>query len=133
MVLSKGVGVAHAEHLAPAVRSILERTGEARIIADGLGALRDPRDVDLARRYATHPPWTARVSAAKALGRIGTSEDRKQLIDMLGDPNWWVRYRAAHSLAGLPFVAREELRKIRAELTDRFAGHALDQVMAEKT
>ena len=126
-------GIADSGQVAPAVRSILEGAGEARVIADGLSALRDPRDVDLARRHTVHASWMVRVAAAKALGRLGTPEDCKMLTAMLGDPNWWVRHRAAHALAGLPFVGLEELRKIRVELTDRFAGQALDHVMAEKT
>lgn len=126
-------GIAHAEHLAPAVRRILEQAVDERVIADGLDVLRDPRDVGLARRYAAHGSWMVRVVAAKALGRIGTPEDRKLLTGMLGDPNWWVRYRSAHSLAGLPFVKIEELRKIRGVLTDRFAAEMLDQMIAEKT
>ena len=125
--------VAYAEHLAPAVRGILERGGEERLIADGLSALRDPRDVGLVRRHVAHASWVVRVSAAKALGRLGTPDDCKTLIVLLGDPNWWVRYRAAHSLTGLPFVGLEELGKIRAALTDRFAAQALDHVMAERT
>ena len=125
--------VAYAEHLAPAVRGILDRGAEDRVIADGLSALRDPRDVDLVRRYAAHASWMVRVAAAKALGKLGTPDDCKTLITLLGDANWWVRYRAAHSLTGLPFVGLEELEKIRAALTDRFAAQALDHVMAEKT
>ena len=124
--------IAHAGHVAAAVRSILEGAEEESVIADGLSALRDPRDVDLARRHAAHASWMVRVAAAKALGRLGTLEDCKMLTAMLGDPNWWVRHRAAHSLAGLPFLGNEELGKIRAALTDRFGGQALDHVMAER-
>jgi hypothetical protein len=48
------------------------------------------------------------------------------------DEVWWVRFRAAQSLASLPFFSRDELWRLRFLLTDRFAQDILDQVVAEQ-
>jgi HEAT repeat protein len=69
--------------------------------------------------------------AAKALGRIGEQRDTEKLIQLLGDSQWWVRYRAAQALAKLPWINQESLERIQAEQTDRFAEDILEQVMAE--
>jgi HEAT repeat protein len=123
---------AHPGPLAPAVRRLVREAADEGVVADALGALRDPRDADLARERAAHPSWIVRVSAAKALGRVGTDADRGLLVRLLDDPNWWVRHRAAQSLAGLPSVTPAELRAIRAGLPDGRAAGALDQVIAER-
>ncbi|MFN7087510.1 MAG: HEAT repeat domain-containing protein [Burkholderiales bacterium] len=124
--------VAHAERVVPAVRRILQGASDERVIAACLRLMNDPRDIGLARRYTAHPSWIVRLGATRALGRIGMPEDRKLLVDMLGDPSWWVRYHAARALVALPFVRIDELQKIRAVLPDRFAADMLGQVIAEK-
>lgn len=123
--------VAHSDRVVPAVRRILQNTNDEQVIAAGLRLLRDPRDIEMARNFATHPSWIVRVGAMRALGSIGMPEDRKLLTNMLGDPSWWVRYHAAHALVALPFVRIDELQKIRAVLPDRFAADMLGQVIAE--
>jgi hypothetical protein len=52
-------------------------------------------------------------------------------VGMLGDSQWWVRYRAARALAHLPWMDDERLRHIKGTLTDRYARDILHQVMAE--
>jgi HEAT repeat protein len=124
--------VSYAEHLGPAVRRVAELATDHGLLADCLNALRDPHDVDLARRHALHESWIVRVAAAKALGRIGEPGDRERLIAMLGDPHWWVRYRAGGALAALPSVSPADLERIRAALSDRFAAEMLRHVIAER-
>ena len=72
------------------------------------------------------------MAAARALGRLGAPEDRELLVEMLGDPHWWVRYHAGQALVAMPFGKLDDLTKIRTALTDRFAADMLGQVIAER-
>jgi len=72
-----------------------------------------------------------RVQAARALGRVGERSDAERLVALLGDAQWWVRYRAAQALLELPALSRADLDALRASLTDRFAADMLSQAMAE--
>ncbi|HYA20718.1 MAG TPA: HEAT repeat domain-containing protein [Burkholderiales bacterium] len=126
------LNVAHSEQALPAIRRILQSATDDRVISSCLQALTDPEDVGLARTYTRHPSWFVRVQAVSAVGRIGSREDRDALIAPLSDSVWWVRYRAAQALAGLPQVTLDEVRQIRDKIGDRFAKDILTQVIAEK-
>jgi len=126
------LNVAHSDQALPAIRRILQSATDDRVISSCLQALTDPQDVGLARTYLRHSSWFVRVQAASALGRIGSREDRDALIAPLSDSVWWVRYRAAQALAGLPQVTLDEVRQIRDKINDRFAKDILTQVIAEK-
>ncbi|QYF92478.1 HEAT repeat domain-containing protein [Massilia sp. PAMC28688] len=78
-----------------------------------------------------HQDWRVRMHAAKALGRVGRREDVAALTQLLSDREWWVRYRSAQVIAGLPFVQPDDMRQLAQAATDRFAGDMLRQVMAE--
>lgn len=123
---------AHSDEALPAIRRILQSATDDRVISACLQALRDPHDVELARTYVRHPSWFVRVQAVSALGRVGSKNDRDALIAPLSDSVWWVRYRAAQALAGLPQVTLDEVRQIRDSIADRFAQDILTQVIAEK-
>lgn len=82
-------------------------------------------------QLATHEDWRVRMHAAKALGRLGVRGDVPLLTAMLADREWWVRYRTAQVLVGLPFLTRTEVKQIAMDSTDRFAGDMLRQVLAE--
>jgi len=84
------------------------------------------------RTLLGHEDWQGRVQAARALGRVGERSDAARLTRLLGDPQWWVRYRAAQALRELPLLAQADLDAVRASLTDRFALDMLDQVLAEE-
>jgi HEAT repeat protein len=73
-----------------------------------------------------------RSTAARALGRIGTHEDRRRLMDLLSDPHWWVRHHAASALVALPSMNPGETEGLLAALKDRYAADALRQALAEK-
>ena len=55
------------------------------------------------------------------------------MIPLLADVEWWVRYRTAQALAGMPFFSATELELLRNNLSDRFARDMLGQVLAERT
>lgn len=84
------------------------------------------------RSLASHVDWRVRVQAARALGRLGEAADVAVLTRLLADPQWWVRYRAAGALTELPFLSREQLRGLVADLHDRYAREAYAQVLAER-
>ena len=51
---------------------------------------------------------------------------------LLGDRNWWVRYRAAQSVCALPGHGAPEIAKLVDGLTDRFAADILRQALADR-
>ena len=71
------------------------------------------------------------MQAAKVLGRIGQQEHLSLLEALLDDREWWVRYRAAQSIASLPFLGPNQLRQLRRRQSDRFAADILQQAFAE--
>jgi HEAT repeat protein len=121
-----------AERLRPAVLRVLERLQDPEIVAAALAALRHPADVDLARAHASHPEWLVRKAAAGALGRLGERDDLHLLVKLLGDANWWVRYRAAEAIVGLPWAQSHQIEHLQRALSDRFAADALRQAIAER-
>lgn len=114
------------------LRQVMNKHPTDAVIAACLQALNNPDDLDLARKHITHTAWYVRLQAVRALGRMGILQDKFILIDMLNDSQWWVRYRAAQALAGLPFVGMDDLEQIKQENRDRYARDILAQVIAEK-
>lgn len=78
-----------------------------------------------------HGDWRIRLQAARTLGRIGRRDDLPALTGLLNDSQWWVRYRTAQAIAGLPFLAPGELEAVADNTGDRYASDILRQVMAE--
>ena len=78
---------------------------------------------------ATDPRWEMRAVVATALGGFDLEANQETLIKLLCDREWWVRYRAAESLA--QSANKERLLQRVEETGDRFAGEmmrfALDQ------
>lgn len=100
-----------------------------------IGALRLCSDPSLRQSVLPllgHADWRVRLQAAKSMGRIGQIGDVGALAALLGDPQWWVRYRAAQALAGLPFLLPDDLRRMATEADDRYTGDILRQVIAER-
>ena len=115
------------------VSHILSYPGENdRLLNIGLDVLNAPEELEKVRVLARHDNLAVRVHAAKALGRLGTREDGTLLVEMLGDSQWWVRYRAAQALSQLPGLNTGELLHIKDTLADRDARDMLHQVMAER-
>jgi len=113
------------------VRFWLARARSDETLSAALQMLTDPRLRPSVRERLDHPVWHVRMQAVKALGRIGDREDVPDIVRALADREWWVRYRAARTLAELPFVSHNEFRAIREAQTDRYAREALDLAAAE--
>jgi HEAT repeat protein len=131
--LPRALRIAEALHLAlPAgvLKGALDSHAMPVVIA-GLRGVRTPETLPEVRALLAHGDWQVRVQAARALGRVGERGDAGRLVLLLGDLEWWVRYRAAEALLELPAFTRADLDALRASLTDRFAADMLSQAMAE--
>lgn len=117
---------------AACARRLLHGTDTDWVIGACLGVIEDPAELPSIRRLASHPRWHIRMLAAKALGRLGEAEDQATLVAMLGDKEWWVRYRAAQALVALPWIGRKQIDAIRDAQADRYARDAIDQAIAER-
>jgi HEAT repeat protein len=122
---------AHGEMVIPHIDRLLLSAEDEAVLLACLKSLHLPHDAATVRKLIRHHSWAVRTQAARALGRIGTRDDIAALLRALADPVWWVRYRAAQSLVGLPGMRREELEEIKARLSDRYAADMLDQALAE--
>jgi hypothetical protein len=126
------VEAADAERLRAAVLQVLRRSRDAQTVAAALAALRHPGDAQVARAFAPHPEWLVRMESARALGRLGTQADLHNLVKLMSDANWWVRYRAAQAIVDLPWLERHQIEHLQRALPDRFAADALRQAIAER-
>ena len=114
------------------VHEMLRRSVDDRVTAVCLRVADSPLELPQVRHLVNHPRWHIRMRAATVLGRIGYKQDKRLLERLLCDTEWWVRYRAAQALTGLPFMDRKELKRIRERLDDRFGRDMMDQVIAER-
>lgn len=116
---------------APIIAEMLADPPDDRVLNTCLQVVSDPAELEHVRALVHYPRWHVRVQVARALERLGEHADEALLIGMLGDSQWWVRYRAARALAHLAWMDGERLRHIKGTLTDRYARDILHQVMAE--
>ncbi|MEW6329869.1 MAG: HEAT repeat domain-containing protein [Pseudomonadota bacterium] len=118
-----------------AVRRILKEPHDDKVIGpclSVLGKFRDKQDLKLVRQYLSHPRWHVRAHAATCLGKTGMKEDEEQLVALLNDAEWWVRYRAAQAIVNMPFSSVERIHELMGALKDRYARDILTQAVAEK-
>lgn len=117
------------------VQDILQKYNNAEVISACLqviGELADGDNLGIVRSFAQHDSWVVRLQVAHVLGKIGTRDDIKLLLELLTDREWWVRYRAANALSSLPFVTIGEIEQFRRDQSDHYASDALTQVLVEK-
>ena len=124
--------VAHREVVVLTVRRLLATTQNEEVLQACLALINDPADVTIVRACLSHPQWLVRLEAVAALGRVGTAADEAGLAALLSDSHWWVRYRAAHSLATLPASNVLQLQRLAAAQTNPFAHDILMEVIAER-
>ncbi|HEX5646783.1 MAG TPA: HEAT repeat domain-containing protein [Nitrospira sp.] len=85
-----------------------------------VGRCGGPTELSAVRARLTHSHWPVRLHAVLTLGKIGVAEDVPLLVSRLTDDEWWVRYRAAEALAGLPCVALPQLQQMQTAHPDPF-------------
>jgi hypothetical protein len=122
---------AHVSDVVPVVRLIIGRTRNVECLAACLRVFADVDHLDTVREYLHHPAWQVRVQAVNVLARLGSSADFQPIAPLLSDPEWWVRYRAAKALCGLPGVELSALRALSTRHDDAFARDMLVHVLAE--
>ncbi|WP_254873218.1 MULTISPECIES: HEAT repeat domain-containing protein [Oxalobacteraceae] len=115
-----------------AILKLLDKDNDTDIIIAALRIANDASLLPYIRPHLQHPDWRVRGQAAKVIGRIGEHPDVNRLIPLLADAEWWVRYRAAQSLVGIPFLSMTEIELLRNNLSDRFARDMLSQAIAER-
>jgi hypothetical protein len=117
------------------VRELLSNHDNSEVIAACLIAVRyleDHESKAVVINLLDHPGWAVRVQAVNALGRLAGPGDVDHLSRMLPDSNWWVRYRSAQALVGLPFMDSKKLEDIRESQSDRYARDIMAQVIEEE-
>ena len=114
------------------IEALLASATEPAVLSASLQQVHGPASLARVRELCGHADWQVRSYAALAIGRQGAAADRKRLIAMLSDGEWWVRYRSAKALLALPGVDGVALEALGAALTDRYARDMLTQVIAER-
>jgi HEAT repeat protein len=112
--------------------ALLEASDDPEVLGAALRWARSRELAAAARRLCDHAAWTVRTQAAAALGRIGGPGERDALVALLGDAQWWVRYRAAEALTSGRFGTAAEVRALAASLGDRFARDIVEHALAEE-
>jgi HEAT repeat protein len=123
---------AHGRAARPKIREFVRTSLDPEVLIACLKSRHLPPDRALIMPCTRHASWQVRTQAASAMARAAQPGDEKVLTEMLADPVWWVRYRAAQALAALPFLTRDDLWRLRFVVTDKFAQNMLDQVVAER-
>lgn len=113
------------------VESLLRESRDAGVLTAALKLVSGYGGVPRIASLTQHTAWYVRMQAAKVLGRVGREEHLSLLESLLGDPEWWVRYRAAQAITSLPFLGPNQLRMLRMRQSDRFAADILQQSFAE--
>lgn len=112
---------------------IVRRSRDVEVLAASLSALRSPEYLPYVRGFLKHPRATLRARAVEVLGSVGVATDRRYLVHLLSDKDWWVRYRAAQALISFPGVTINVIKTIRSELHDHYARDILEHVLAERS
>ena len=122
----------HRERIANIVLGWLGSSTEPDLMMAALDYVDVPADLRWAHGAAAHPEWRVRLAAARALGRVGGRNEMPQLLELLKDPVWWVRYHSAQALTRLEGLEPFELETLRENARDAFAADMLGQALAER-
>ncbi len=114
------------------LRALLRTSNDGEVLVACLKSRHLPKNLGLVTPLTRNSSWQVRTQLARALGSMIARGEEHILIAMLSDDVWWVRFRAAQSLARLPFLSNEELWRLRSMLNDRFAKDILDHVVADE-
>lgn len=114
------------------VARLLAKRNEPALLSAALKALRGYIKNRTIEDFTRHNVWYVRMQAASLLGQFGRRDACGILELLLGDTEWWVRYRAAQAIVNLPFLGPNALRQIRDRQTDQFAKDIMQQALAER-
>ena len=119
----------------PNIKKLYQRLGDStdsRVVAACIAAAKDVDGLKLVRKHVENPEWFIRLQVAKVLGHLGSRDDVDNLIKLMSDSEWWVRYRSAQSLAQLPFIDTDFMNELHDKLEDRYARDILQQIISEQ-
>jgi len=95
---------------APLVAWMAEAAGESSELQPrifrALGRLGHPAGHDAILAGMENPAWQVRAAAAEAAGRSRLNRGADRLAELLGDGEWWVRFRAGEALWRLGAAGR---------------------------
>lgn len=117
------------------LKSLLDQSDDIEIIASCLKIIKffaGEEWIYIIKEYLTHPSWVVRVQAVNAISQLAGKNELDELIAMLSDENWWVRYRSALAISNLPAMNSRKLEGIIFTLSDRYAVDILTQIATEK-
>lgn len=113
---------------------LLRNSENAEILAKILRQVRDCDFSDVKERVRDllqHNAWFVQLQASITLGEIGDSRDIDALKNLLGHPEWWVRYRSAQAIEKLAGSDSSVLRNLLEAVDDRYAQDILKQIQSE--
>jgi hypothetical protein len=121
------------KRMGTAVREWLRTSGDAQVLESALDYVESADDLLQVRGAARHGDWRVRIAAARALARIGSRAELAVLLELLRDPQWWVRYHAAHAVTALHGLDTAEIETLRRLASDPFAAQSLAHALADRT
>lgn len=114
-----------------AIELLRRHPQEDALVAAALLVIQDPALLGEIAKFSESNDAHVRENVAQALGRLGGMGEVETLVWLMGDPVWWVRYRAAQALLRLKGMTQPQVAAIRETLGDKFARDMLDQAVAE--
>jgi hypothetical protein len=118
-----------------AAREILQAAADPEVVTAALRAMRElgePGDRPVLRRFLdVGQPEFVRLAALNALLPHCEAADRDRLVSLLGDPAYWIRYRAAQALTCLP-GGPADAAQLAESLADPYSRDMLKHVLAER-
>lgn len=100
--------------LVPVIKSLAleapEGAEELPRYLHALGKLGHPGGREAVLAGLSSESMAVRAAAARAAGRIALVDSADRLVDLLDDPEWWVRFRAAEALIELGEAGAPRLR-----------------------
>ncbi|GGB69967.1 HEAT repeat domain-containing protein [Blastomonas aquatica] len=91
------------------VEAAAEDTALLVRIYRALGRIGHPEGHKAIQHGMGHAAWQVRASAAQAAGASSFINGAQKLSDLLGDTEWWVRFRAGEALCRLGKTGRDKL------------------------
>ncbi len=81
-------------------------------IYHALGRIGHPSGHGAIQKGLSHPLWAVRAAAAQAAGASAFAASADRLGELLGDQQWWVRFRSGEALWRLGRTGQETLESI---------------------
>jgi HEAT repeat protein len=91
-----------------------------------------PEGEDLVRNAMLDPEWPVRAQAVLASVCLTDRASEVRILELLGDPNWWVRHNSGEGHAGRGKRGRALLIQAAELHPDRFARDTARQALLEK-